>query len=51
MVNANKLCIVLYELNSLPTKCHLLVAFANILDPIRPDVCVGPNLGPNCLQS
>ena len=33
--------------NSLSTECHLLIIFANSLDPDQDSV--GPDLGPNCL--
>ena len=38
--------------NSLPASgdfCHLLIAFANSLDPDQARQNVGPNLDPNCL--
>ena len=28
--------------------CHLLITFANSLDPDQDRLCVGPDLGPNC---
>ena len=36
-------------LNSLPTECHLLITFANSLDPDQARHSVGPDLSPNCL--
>ena len=29
--------------------CHLLITFANFLDPDQEGQNVGPDLGPNCL--
>ena len=39
----------LSSFDSLPTECHLLITFANNLDPVQARQNVGPNLGPNCL--
>ena len=36
-------------LNSLPTKCRLLITFANSLDPDQARQNVGPDLDQNCL--
>ena len=41
-----------YVFNSLPTSgdfCHLLITFANRLDPDQAQPNVGPDLDPNCL--
>ena len=35
--------------NSLSTECHLLITFANSLDPDQAGRNVGPDLDPNCL--
>ena len=38
--------------NSLPASdnfCHLLITFANSLDPVQARQNVGPDLDPNCL--
>ena len=40
--------------NSLPASvnfCHLLITYANILDPDQARQNVGPDLDPNCLTS
>ena len=37
------------RINSLPTECHLLITFANSLDPDQAWQNVRPDLDPNCL--
>ena len=39
------------KLNLLVSKCHLLITFANSLDPDQARRFVGPDLGPICLKN
>ena len=37
--------------NSMPTECHLVITFANSLDPDQARHSVGPDLGSNCFNT
>ena len=45
----SKSCSVFNSLTTSGDFCHLLITFANILDPDQARQNVGPDLDPNCL--
>ena len=41
----------MYIINHFTYQCHLLITFANSLDPVQARLYIGPDLYPNCCHS
>ena len=49
VVHVSRSCSIFNSLSGISDFCHLLITFANSLDPDQTRQNVGPDLDPNCL--